>query len=220
MKKILIIEDEDAISLALEAYIISIGYEVTDCVTNADDARISASSTRPDLIISDIMIKGHENGAIVSKELYDLYKIPILFITAHLNNKILDEILGAKICGYMMKPYKQEELKAILRLALGHKDSENKSYIKFGDYEFDLEEKVILKDMQTIEVGKKALLLIEILLKCPNQIISHDILMYKLSQDGDNCSMDCLRHIVKRVQEKLDFSFIISVRGEGYKYIA
>lgn len=216
MKKILIIEDEDATALALEEYLLSLGYEITNCVNNANDARISVSSLRPDLIISDIMIKGDEDGCSVSKSLYNIYKIPIIFITAHINDDMLDDALKAKAYGYLLKPYKPLELKALIRLTLNHQNHQEKRYVKVGDYEFDIEKKLLLHNKQTIQVGKKSLKLIEVFVEQANQLVTYDYLINSLNAHEDNFNMDSLRHIIQRIKDKLNIDTIVSVRNEGY----
>lgn len=222
MKKILIIEDEEITSMALEELVISLGYEVTDCVNNALDALKSAKENKPDLIISDIMIQGAVSGCEVSKEIYRDYNIPIIFLTAYFDDDILEYAKESNPFAYIIKPYKDKEIEATLKLAFhknisnNYKDIVKNGKINIGNYFYDQDEKKLFLENTHITISKKSLKLLDLLSKHQNNTVSYEILINYIYGDDKNNSLDNLRHIVKRLKQKLQIDDIKSVKNIGY----
>lgn len=68
MIKILIVEDETIVALDTKSTLIKLGYEITDIVTNYDDAISSFLSNKPDIILMDIFLKNSLSGIEISKK--------------------------------------------------------------------------------------------------------------------------------------------------------
>ncbi len=216
-KKILIIEDEEITAIAIETYLESLGYIVTDSVNNAADAFKSVQKNTPDLVLSDIIIQGAITGCEISQKIHALFNIPIIFLTAHMDDEMLDYAIDSEAYGYILKPFKPFELKAALKLALNHHNPhQNKTNaIYFGDY--TLTQNNIMKDNQIIKLGKKSFKLITLLATNPNRAIPYQELLNTIWEDDEEKNMDTLRHLIKRTKEKLTKETIISIKNIGYK---
>lgn len=68
MIKILIVEDETIVALDTKSTLVKLGYEITDIVTNYDDAISSFLSNKPDIILMDIFLKNSLSGIEISKK--------------------------------------------------------------------------------------------------------------------------------------------------------
>lgn len=221
MYKILIIEDEEITAFALEELLISLNYIVTDCVNNATDALKSVKSNVPDLIISDIMIKGNISGCEVSAKIYQKYNIPIIFLTAYFDDEILEYAKQSNPLAYIVKPYKEEEIKATLKLAFYKEDTINTNIIedeiiKIDKYFFDIKKQQLFLDDSIIRLGGKSLKLLTILAKQKNQCVSYDNILVNLYDEIDGQSLDKLRHLIRRLKEKLKINSIKSEKQVGY----
>ena len=218
--KILIIEDEEITILALELFLTSIGYEITSSVNNAKDAIKSVKNIMPDLIISDIMIKGNISGCEVSALLNKEYNIPIIFLSAYFDDEILEYAKDANAYGYILKPYRELELKAMVNLALNHQNRNNinTNFINFDKYTFDLLANKVYKESNEIKIGKKALILLKILIKSPNEIVSIQSLISHIWMDSDIHNVYNLRQLVHRTKDKLELDNLISVKNMGYVF--
>ena len=89
--RILIVEDEAIVAEDLENLIIDFGYEMVGSVVSADDAIQQAIEHRPDLILMDIVLKGNKNGIEAADEIKNVIKIPVIFLTAYSDLKLIEE---------------------------------------------------------------------------------------------------------------------------------
>ncbi len=111
-KKILIAEDENIIALDIKKRISELGYIVPIIVNSGEMAIEAAGSILPDLILMDVTMKGELNGIDAGIEIWKKYKIPIIYITAY-----LDEISIGKCqlqnCNfdYIIKPFDQSDFR-------------------------------------------------------------------------------------------------------------
>lgn len=219
MAKILIIEDEEITAMALESLLESQGHIISASVNNAVDALLEVEKEIPDLIISDIMIKGAISGCELSSQLYNKYQMPIIFLTAYCNDEIIQYAKDANASAYLIKPYKEEELKVSIELALSRKkfgDNRNSDELKFSSYTLCLKMNELYLGKEKIQIGKKGLKLLELLSKKPNQILSYETLIFNIYGEFEPSSIDNLRQLVKRTKEKLNLEELKSVKGQGY----
>jgi len=118
-QKVLVIEDEENVSELISLYFDKAGYEVITAVDGADGIE-KARQYRPDIIILDLMLPGMD-GLDVCKEIRKSSNIPIIMLTARVDE--VDRVLGLEIGAddYITKPFSPRELlarvKAVLRRA-------------------------------------------------------------------------------------------------------
>ena len=111
MKKILIIEDEDPIRIALEDDFLQEGYDV-ESAANGIDGLSKAEDPEVDLIILDVMLPGI-NGFDICKKLRSRnIQTPIIMLTA--KGQEIDRVVGLEIGAddYVTKPFSPKELQA------------------------------------------------------------------------------------------------------------
>nr|YP_009396896.1 hypothetical protein [Ophidocladus simpliciusculus]ARW66082.1 hypothetical protein [Ophidocladus simpliciusculus] len=115
VKKILLVDDDQYIRNALSSYLFAEGFLVYS-VDNVSSAFIVIKNSCPDLIITDIMIKGLNGYDFIKVIKLDsfLYHIPIIFLTA--KGMTSDRIKGYNLgCNaYLTKPFHPQELLAII----------------------------------------------------------------------------------------------------------
>ena len=128
MSNILIIEDKRITALALKLFCQKLGYTVLDTVNNYNDALTCIRRKQPDLIITDIQIRGDKSGLDLALIAQEKYGIPSIFLTAYYNEEILKQAKNIDFHGYIIKPYKEKELEATLKLSLYqiHKNKQSK----------------------------------------------------------------------------------------------
>jgi two-component system, response regulator PdtaR len=117
-KRILIVEDETIVAMTLEDALHGMGYSVAGTVSTAEDAIRKAGETRPDLILMDIRIQGEKDGIAASEEINGLYHIPIVYLTAHSDEKTLERAMKTQPYGYLIKPFRDRELYSTIEIAL------------------------------------------------------------------------------------------------------
>lgn len=116
--RILIVEDEAIIALEIENQLQSLGYEVISIVDNGEKAIKKAVEDKPDLILMDIRIKGEIDGIDTAKAIRSQFGIPVIFLTAYLDEERIERAKITMPFGYVLKPIQERDLKVTLDMAL------------------------------------------------------------------------------------------------------
>jgi DNA-binding NarL/FixJ family response regulator len=116
--RILVVEDQAIIAMTLEETLQRMGYVVIGSVCTADDAIRMVGESRPELILMDIRIQGEKDGIAAAEEINRLYKIPIVYLTAHSDNETLERARKTLPYGYLIKPFRERELHSTIQIAL------------------------------------------------------------------------------------------------------
>ena len=116
--KILIVEDEMISALALQDTLLRSGFEVTELATTGDEALASLEKNLPDLVLMDINLEEKEDGIIVGKKILHDYQLPVVFVTAYADRETISRAREAFPYGYIVKPWQEGELLAVLETAL------------------------------------------------------------------------------------------------------
>jgi two-component system cell cycle sensor histidine kinase/response regulator CckA len=117
-EKILIVEDESAFAQVVESYLKHLGYRVTGIVDSGAEALKVVGRSRPDLALMDIAIHGAMDGFDVAERFREQHDIPIIFLTGRSDDQTLERVRRSASFGYLLKPFRLEELKAGIELAL------------------------------------------------------------------------------------------------------
>ncbi|MGC9505694.1 hybrid sensor histidine kinase/response regulator [Baaleninema sp.] len=116
--QILIVEDEVLQALTLSRKLQKLGYTVLESVTSGEDAIEVVREKHPDIILMDIVIQGDLDGIETAARIYKEYDIPIVYLTAYADDKTLDRAEATGSYGYLLKPPKERELHATIKMAL------------------------------------------------------------------------------------------------------
>jgi len=117
-KRILIVEDETIVAMTIEDALQEMGYAVVGTVSTAEDAIKMAGDARPDLILMDIRIQGEKDGIAAAEEITAQYHIPIIYLTAHADEKTFKRAMKTQPYGYLIKPFRDRELHSTIEIAL------------------------------------------------------------------------------------------------------
>ncbi len=116
--KILIVEDERILAIGMKRKLESLGYIVTGMASSGEEAIEKAQETDPDLVLMDIVLKGEMDGIEAAQRIINLYNIPIIYLTAYADDEILERAMVTEPYGYLLKPFKVNELKANIKMAI------------------------------------------------------------------------------------------------------
>jgi signal transduction histidine kinase len=121
---ILIVEDELLIAKNLAHKLEKLGYKIVDIVSSGADAIQRAVEIQPDLILMDIVIKGDIDGIETAAIINQKLDIPIVYTTAYADDETLQRAENTGSYGYLLKPFKERELHATIKIALSkHKEA-------------------------------------------------------------------------------------------------
>jgi PAS domain S-box-containing protein len=118
MEKIVIVEDQEAFAQVVASYLKKMDYEVAGVADSGEGVFKLVAADRPALALLDIQICGDMDGFEVAEELRRRYDLPSIFLTSRSDEKTLNAVRESSAYGYLLKPFRPEELKAAIELAL------------------------------------------------------------------------------------------------------
>lgn len=226
MAKILIIEDDKAISDIERDYLELSGFE-TECAYDGVDGLNKALAGGHDLILLDLMLPGLD-GFTICKKLRDKIDIPILMVSARTQD--IDKIrgLGFGADDYIEKPFSPSVLVARIKANLAQyerlkpAEKKNESVVSAGPFVMDSDARTAFVDGRELSLKNKEFELLLFLLRHPNQVFSREDLyemIWGLESMGDNITVAV--H-VNRLREKIEKDpsnpeYIQTVWGVGYR---
>ncbi|MBC7472774.1 MAG: EAL domain-containing protein [Candidatus Sericytochromatia bacterium] len=115
---ILIVEDENIVAKDIEFNLNNLGYNCIGNVSSGQKAIDKAIESKPDLVLMDIMLKGDMDGIKAAEIIREKLNIPIIFITAYFDKKLIEKAKITEPYAYMLKPFSQRELHTNIEIAL------------------------------------------------------------------------------------------------------
>lgn len=116
--RILVVEDEALIADEIADRLGRLGCRIVGIADTAARAIELAERERPDLALMDIRLKGPMDGIEAAERIHARCDVPVVFLTAHSDQATLDRAMGFGPFGYVLKPFKEQELLLALRIAL------------------------------------------------------------------------------------------------------
>ncbi|MEE9501095.1 MAG: response regulator transcription factor [Candidatus Aminicenantaceae bacterium] len=224
MTKILIIEDEEAILMALEDNLGLEGYLVKSA-KDGEKGFSMAKEGKCDLIILDIMLP-RMDGFEVCKQLRQAgITTPILMLTA--KSQEIDKVLGLELGAddYVTKPFSPRELLARVKALLRRSKQVQQAIDRyaFGDVEVDFKKYEVKKGGQAIYLTALEFSLLHFLVQNKGQVLTRDTVLDEVwGKDVYIQSRTVDKHIAE-LRKKIEDDptspeYIIGVRGVGYKF--
>jgi DNA-binding NtrC family response regulator len=118
MATILIVEDEGIIAKNTQEDLTEMGHHVIGTVKDGQKAIEVAISDMPDIILMDIVLQGDLNGIEVSKRICEMYECKIIYMTAHADEKTIEEAKKTKHVGFLHKPIELRQLQMGIERAM------------------------------------------------------------------------------------------------------
>ena len=218
MKKILLIEDNEAIIIGLKYSLEQENFQVISAKT-AKESKEKLDNKNIDIVLLDVSLPDG-NGFEICKEIKEKNDIPIIFLTAQDEETsiVLGLDLGAD--DYIVKPFRTRELisriKSVLR-RYGKKGENN--IIQYKDIKIDTISAKVYKNNKEIIFTSLEYRILLMLFTNQNKLITREQLLEKIWDIAGNFVNDnTLTVYIKRIREKLeDDSIIKTVRGLGYR---
>lgn len=116
--KILVVEDESIVAKDLQMILERLGYRVVAMAASGSEALNLAIRHQPDLVLMDIVIKGEIDGIQTAQKIRSHINIPIIYLTAYADQKTLKRAKLTEPYGYIIKPFEDREIHAVVEMAL------------------------------------------------------------------------------------------------------
>ncbi len=217
-EKILIVEDDEAISELIAYNLKQAGFSVLTAF-DGETGLALALKDAPDLILLDIMLPGMD-GWEVCRRLRQSSEVPILFLTA--KDAEFDRVRGLELGAddYVTKPFSPRELvarvKAILRRVNRSAEIEQ---MTIGRVTIDFRSHLVTLDGQPLNLTPMEYQLLRIMAMNPGQVFSREELLTEVWGEeffGDQRTVDVhISHLREKLGEASDL--IQTARGFGYK---
>lgn len=224
MPSILIVEDEEALSLLLRYNLEAEGYEV-NVVTRGDEAELHLQEDIPDLLLLDWMLPGL-SGIELCRRLRireETKALPIIMLTARGEEAERVRGLATGADDYVVKPFSVLELLARVRAILRRMKPELiTNILQVGDIEINRETFRVYRSGREIHLGPTEFKLLEFLMQSPGRVFSrtqlldsvwgHDVYVDERTVD---VHVGRLRKAINRGRSK---DPIRTVRSAGYAF--
>ena len=215
---ILIVEDERIVSMEIESYLSSLGYNIVAISSTADEAFENAMQHEIDLILMDIYLI-NSNGIDAAMRIKDKKDIPIIFLTAYIDEETIDRAIAVDPVAYLQKPFNRKELFAAIKIGLRQLNFSEHTFI--GDiildneFSFDTNASQLICCSEIVHLSKKERSLLELFLNHKNTLIPFMTIEYEIWPDKPSNS-GRRRTLISRLRTKLKHRFIETYTSEGY----
>lgn len=225
-ERVLIIEDEPGLVLALNDCLSGEGYQV-EAASDGNDGFVRASNEFFNIIILDLMLP-HRNGFDICRDLRrQNIQTPIIMLTAR--GQMTDKVIGLKLGAddYLTKPFDMPELlarmEALLRRIPTDDSSATLNIYRFGKNLIDFRQTVVCRDGKVLELSAREFKLLKYLIERRGTTISRDELLNEVwGYDAMPTTRTVDVHI-GQLRQKIEASprepqFILTIHGFGYKF--
>jgi two-component system, OmpR family, response regulator RegX3 len=218
---ILIVEDEESYQDALNVGLSVEGFVVVGA-TNIAEARAVLASSKPDLVLLDVMLPDG-SGIDYCRELHDTTHIPVIMVSARTSE--VDIVLGLEIgaADYVTKPYRLRELVARIRAVLRRPTTpSDDEVITFGDLRIDFTRRTVTRKSQEVELSRKEFDLLALFATHLGQVVTREVCLDTLWWGLELSDTRTLDTHVKRLRQKIENDpasprHLITIRGVGFR---
>lgn len=231
MNKIMLIDDDPSLQLALRHLITDEGYDFC-CAADGRTGLAMVEEEQPDLILLDVMMPGM-NGYDVCTALRASGQLaPIIFLSA--KGDIVDKSIGFKAGGddYMVKPFDNSELllriEAHLRRHKGALSPEqaalqNTGQTAIGDLTISFDKYRVEKAGEVLDLTSKEFEILALLAANPGKVYTRQQIYEHIWGDENAIDTNSITVFIRRIREKIEDNasqpkYLLTVWGVGYKF--
>ena len=227
-KRILLVDDEPAITSALTVLFERTGYEVV--VAHTGQQAVAQLVEQPDLMVLDVNLPDMDGFAVCQRVREQTTYVPILMLTAR--DSSLDKVTGLELGAdaYLTKPFAPGELLAQVRalfrlLAQKQTTADLERPLICGPLQLWAAQHRVLRDEQEVELTPKEFALLQLFMRRPGYVFGRETLLREVwgyEYLGDSRTVDV--HI-QRLRAKIEANssqpeLLHTVRGFGYRLVA
>lgn len=221
ISRILIVEDEQKLAKLAADYLRNAGFD-TEILAHGDAVLPWVKQQQPELILLDLMLPGRD-GLSICREIRGFSQVPIIMVTARVEE--IDRLLGLEMGAddYICKPYSPREMvarvKAVLRRLQPQTSPENLADL----LALDANSFRVMAGGREIELTAVEFQLLRTLYRQPGHIFSRSRLMDLVYPDQRIVSDRTIDSHIKKLRKKLaellpGQELVHSVYGAGYRY--
>lgn len=218
---ILVIDDDERLRQLLSSFLRQNNY-IVSTTGSTEEADLLLKKVLFDALIIDIMLPGEDGLSFMARN-RENFDFPVILLTA--KGTTDDRIQGLEkgADDYLTKPFEPRELLLRLQNLLERQKLQKKhqNRLSFGEYEYDLESKVLFLNDQTVDLTTSESRLLGFFIENANKTLDRYDLAQKCSLDPQSSSLDVL---ITRLRKKIEKdstkpNYIKTEHRKGYKFI-
>lgn len=225
-KRLLLVEDEPGLQLALSDRLTAEGYSV-ETAGDGNIAVTRATGEPFDVIVLDVMLPGRDGFDVAKTIRAQGIQTPILMLTAR--TQVVDRVVGLKLGAddYLTKPFETIELlariEALLRRAPSGPSGVSLERYQFGDITVDVRKAEVMQKGQELDLSAKEFQLLKYFIEHRGATVSRDELLQEVWGYNAMPSTRTVDVHVAWLRQKLEPNprvprYILTVHGMGYKF--
>ena len=223
MRRILVVDDDREVVRLIRAYLEQAGFEVL-AAHDGDTAVHVIRRDRPDLLLLDLMLPGKDGWAITRLVRADpaLAHIPIIMLTARIDDT--DKIVGLELGAddYVTKPYNPREVVARVRARLRQPDVAPAQTLRAGGLEMDVRRRDVRVDGRPVELTPTEFSLLQVLMEQAGYVLTRgELTRQALGVDFEGVERTLDSHI-RNLRQKIEPdpanpTYVQTVYGVGFR---
>jgi two-component system response regulator MtrA len=219
MARVLVVDDDQALSEMLGIVLRAEGYEALFC-EDGSKAQAIFQETKPDLILLDLMLPGID-GIEVCKQIRSESGVPIVMLTARGDTLDIVKGLESGADDYIVKPFKPKELVARIKARL-RKDELKAEQLNLADLTIDVLGHSVKRNGKEILLTPLEFDLLLALARKPWQVYTREQLLTEVWHYRNPADTRLVNVHVQRLRSKVEYDpenpqIVMTVRGVGYK---
>lgn len=220
MAKVLIVEDDEALSATIVEWLAYEHYNV-ESVNNGREALERLKCFEYDAVVLDWQLPELTGIEIIKQFRAGGGTTPILMLTG--KQAISDKEVGfdAGADDYLTKPFHPKELAVRIRALMRRPGGFVGTTLKAGSLVLDSVNHRVEKEGREIQLQPMEFTLLEFFMRHPNQVFSTEALLHRVWDSETEASLDAIYTCIRRIRKKIDGasepSIIKTVHGVGYK---
>ncbi len=231
MKRILVVEDEDAIRDFVIINLKRVGYEVEDASSGEEALEIfSRDTTAFDAALLDIMMPGIDGFAVCKEMRKKNSTMGIIMLSA--KSQEMDKVNGLMLGAddYITKPFSPSELLARVdaicrRVSLSAPGKEQSDEIQSGIFTLNLKSRTLTKNGVPIDLTQVEFQIMELFLQNPDTAMERSEILKKVWGEGYYGDVKIVDVNIRRLRMKIEDEpsspkHLLTVWGYGYKWAA
>ncbi len=216
--RVLVVEDDEDIALALQRSLRMEGYEVR-IAPDGEAALDSAGAFHPDLVVLDLGLPKLD-GIEVARRLRAGGDVPILMLTARDALESRVEGLDSGADDYLVKPFERQELLARLRALLRRRPPRGSASMAVGDLSLNPDTHEVHRGERVIELTQREFELLEYLMRNERIVIPRQRLLEEVWGYDPFATTNTIEVFVSNLRRKLESGgeprLLHTIRGAGY----
>ncbi len=216
MVRILLLEDDKLFNETLQDFLEEEGFFL-DTALDPYSALELTYERNYDLYLFDVNLPYESGFDLLNKLRQSGDVTPTIFLTSRDDKASLTQGFETGADDYMKKPIDLDEL--LLRIQALLRRQVRKERMTIGEYNLDMVGKTLFHNNEELDVTKKAVELLVLLVQANGEVVSSDMIKNRLWAAGQNASDGSLRVYITQLKKYFPKA-IVNVRGVGYRWLA